>query len=343
MRALALDELIGRLPPADAQFVGYGIHPASAELRRRLRAGVELSPEQWRRVLVDLGTLRWHARWPAGELFALSLRPPAWSDPFELVLLPERTDVPLALARMGMVRDRFCGNAWHGALSRWDYQPLGRLPPGPQPLPLRLELRALRDKRIQELQRDDWDVRDALDRARGGPGLLTPRPSLDPEPVDVLVATSELVLDVTIVPTLDDALPPVSSPAVDAAVGTTLSLRFDADGAWLHADAAAPDDPRLAGLARVLAVEVLEDAAVRARLTLRPTQEDFTGFGWLGGAVAALPPALAFDRIERARWTVRVRGSDDGILHSWGCDRRWTGEVVVSLDELLDRGYALER
>jgi hypothetical protein len=148
-----------------------------------------------------------------------------------------------------------------------------------------------------------------------------------------------LHLDITLVATLDEALPPVSTPQVNAAVGRTLALRVDGRGRMRPRILAPdPDDVDLRGLARVLEIELLENGYVRERRRLNATEVDL--HNWLLEPFKCAPPSLALDRRACAGWSLRVRGSDDGVLRSWDCDRRWTGEIVLTLDELIERDAA---
>lgn len=58
-------------------------------------------------------------------------------------------------------------------------------------------------------------------------------------------------------------------------------------------------------------------------------------------ALFSLPGRQERDLEARQDWSLRVRGTDFEILHSW-VDRRWSGTLELTLDELIERGGAVE-
>lgn len=321
---LSLDELIGRLPPAGAEWIRpaagnsvWLLVPEAEEFQRRIERGEVLDAEQWKRALLGSGMLRVRSRWPASEPFAVSMREVGWLDMTETRLVPR--EGALRPAEVGETRSAHCGTFAMQETRARLYQELGTLPLGPQ------------------------RIRCALTHERGQPRGRN-------------VAhlgrffQGEIELEVEVVPTLDEAIPPRSSPALDAAVRETLSLAFDDWSnervALLVADPD-PRDARLAGVGLSLALEVLDGERVVESLTLVPSAYDFLAVGssvhessdatidW--AKLTALPAELEHDPARRARWKVRARGTSEHVLGLWGATSRWSGSVELSLDELIER------
>lgn len=350
LQDLTLDELIDRVPRVEAELVQYresSVIPAtSAELHRRLARGDTLTSDQWRRLLLGTGTLRVRERWPAGEPFALSLRKPAWLEPLVIVLDPLRTDVPLRSACVGFFYRGWCGNPVMHKPMAWLHQPLGRLPLGPQALELRIELWADAADDPKGFGADAWLeqhlARDAEDSAPSLPARSLRRPRL--------VATSEIALAIEIVPSLDDALPPLRSAAVDEAVRRALVL---VEGVWSRGERntlrfapAEPRDPLLEGLGLSLAVELVRAGEVHETRKLHrceSCEDEASHRQQPHECPLGLPDGFEHDARERARWSVRVRGVDEDALRSYDAVRRWSGTLELTLDELLERGAGLER
>lgn len=302
-RTLPLDELIRRLPAVGAEWIevdGLGtLHPATAEFRRRVSEGtLALDESQWRHLLFDTDSLRARTRWPAGIPFALHTDQPLWlADGQDLWLTPLEPTFgqPVRVWR----ESSDCGVGRMIAFEARVHQELGTLPAGP------LELRFLIQLRMH---------------------------GSEPSASGALL-TGELRLPVEIVPTLEDALPPVSSPELDQAVRNALVLDRDRDELWLRYR----PDPLLRGVALALELEFLEKGEVRARKRASPTDEEVFGSRMVVERLVSLPPALAADAGARKGWSVRVRGTSDGVLRSWSADRYWNGCVELTLEELFAR------
>ena len=321
---LSLDALIERLPPAGAEWIRpaegnsvWLLVPEAEEFQRRIEGGAVLDAEQWKRALLGSGALRVRSRWPASEPFAVSMRQVGWLDRTEMRLVPR--DPGLRAAEVGRTRSSHCGTgAMHESRARL-YQELGPLPLGPQRIPcaLTLERGQPRGRNVAQLGR---------------------------------FFQGEIELEVEVVPTLDEAIPPCSSPTLDAAVRETLSLAFDVwSGERVALLVADPDprDARLAGVGLSLALEVLDGERVVETLTLVPSAYDVLAVGssvhegsdatidW--AVLSALPAELEHDAARRARWKVRVRGTSEHVLGLWDATSRWSGSLEVSLDELIER------
>lgn len=55
------------------------------------------------------------------------------------------------------------------------------------------------------------------------------------------------------------------------------------------------------------------------------------------GVLESLPIATESDPATRTGWSVRVSGTSEHLLQLWEADTYWSGELVPSLDELIQR------
>lgn len=336
-RGLALDELIARVPPVGKEWVGQDetrtLAPASAELQRRLKAGAELSSEQWRRLLLDGGALRVRARWPAGEPLAVSARDLAWLDS-DMVLVLDPLDANLRRVQVGLF-GQGCGGAWMFALDGLLHQPLGHLPLGEHVLTFRIEMWTLDELIWPGLH--PW-LADYRDRKEGSERGIVLHRETEPRKPRVL-ATGELTWSVEIVPTLDDAIPPVTTPELDRAVERALSISFQNEGGDVPALRIARGAPILERLGLSLLIEVRENSEVRESVRWsKGKQHAFVNPETV--ELSSLPRELERDPFRRRPWTVHVSGTSEGVLRSWGIDRRWSGTLILPLEELVERGRA---
>ena len=299
-------------------------------------AGAVLTTEQWKRVLLDEGVLGVHLRWPADEPFAVSARAPMWLTECRLVLRPTGELQGLKDAQVVQLLDVDCWNCFAAGVDASVYQRLGPLPVGVHRISFHIE--AWSENAWEKHFRPDagrpWFAdyysteaeRKAADAYRAA---QKPRP----------LSTGELDVEVEIVPTLDGAILPVSTPELDRAVREALSVRFDDD--WNDERSAAlfvSDSPALEQLGLSLAVELVEGDESRWSAHLVPRDRNPWHDIELGGVPLPLPVALEHDSDARRAWTLRVRGTNENILRDWKADRRWSGTLEVGLGELLARG-----
>jgi hypothetical protein len=304
--------------------VSFQEEARDAELTRRLQAGAELTGEAWRSALIDDGALYFPARWPAGVPLTVTARTPAWL-PHGTVLFLDPRDSGLRRARVGTFLGAGCGFALIGDLERLRHQELGTLAPGHHDVAVQLELRRA-DEGERWLGLHPW-----LDRyltrvpgsERGVPATTNGEPRLP-----TLLSTAELVFPVEIVPTLDDAVRPVTSSEIDAAVAGALRLVREEDEE-LRECLQVASVPALAGIALSLDVELLRGDDVVEHLRYQPTDQVSLGpTPWIRlEGVTNLPPD---------RTLLRLRGTDHEVLRSLA-DRRWAGTVEVTLAEVLER------
>src|SRR5689334_18055987 len=88
LRQLPLDEVIARLSPVGCE------RQADEELRRRLKDGVRLSDEQWRRALLAAEVIRYRKRWPSDRPFGIGVYAPSWINPVHVRVVPREPPAP---------------------------------------------------------------------------------------------------------------------------------------------------------------------------------------------------------------------------------------------------------
>ncbi|HEX6885902.1 MAG TPA: hypothetical protein VF530_21185 [Planctomycetota bacterium] len=330
---LSVDALIDRLPPVGEEWLReedrWSLVPAAKEMKARLERGEGLSPAQWRRALIGTGALRSRERWPAEQPFALSMRSPGWLAVTQVRLVPRRAG--LAPAEVGLLYRSTCGTFMGWKEQEWSYQELGTLPVGRHHLV--------------------FDV--TVERGSGFRSAFFEEEE-KPAPPGVLW-TGELALDVEVMATVDQAVPPASSPVLDEAVRRSISLAFDdwsrGRTAILVVDPDIRGDPGLAGLGLSLSIDVLLGSALRESVHLIPsTRDPLAGTNSVHAtrnqpisfcALESPPPALERDPTAQAAWSVRVRGTSQQVWGLWEARRRWEGELWIPLSELIEREHEL--
>jgi len=137
-----------------------------------------------------------------------------------------------------------------------------------------------------------------------------------------------LTLDVEVVATLDEALPPVSSPMLDDAVRRSLALELEDTrvGPQFFLRRAPRASDELTHLAIALELELREAGVGRATTAMREGVDKVS---------VPLPAALAASPEARAGWSLRVRGVTADVLELWWFERRWGGELELPLEDWL--------
>lgn len=334
---IPLGELVARIPRVDAPSSDPQTVEACAELARRLKAGVALSSDQWKHLLLDTGVLSVRPRWPVGEPLAVSALGPEWLVHERIVLHPILGGPGLSDIRV----ERFIGDCGNAAMAWTDasvHQTLGTLPIGRHRILFRIEVWSPEglDERLRPRPGRPWfaDHCASAERRTAADALVAER---GPRPL----STGELELAVEIVPTLDDAVPPVSTPELDRALAKALSVSFVGKGDERRARLVLDDDPPFERVGLSLEVELLEGAESRLAFRLLPRDRGFWsggGFGPDAGLSLPVPLALEHDVDSRRTWSLRVRGTSEWILRDWAADCRWSGALELPLDELLARG-----
>ncbi|MCB9915539.1 MAG: hypothetical protein H6828_10375 [Planctomycetes bacterium] len=319
--ALELDALIERVPVVGREFVldaeaGPGEvrrDRYAEELRRRLDEGLAPSVAQWRRLFVRTGVVHVPARWVAGVPFAVSLREATWLDGCELQLVPTWTG--WRTAQVGICGTRMCGDGMQLEWQLERYQELGELPLGSHVLEFEVRL-------CSTLTADVGPRRSFATGRTRALGTMT-------FPVDVVA-------------TLDEALPPVTSAALEDAVRD--SLRFIGEGRpHLRFEPDVARHPALAGVGLALEVELL-----RGDESLRTWRLDLDAQDWfalaapghadpwrvVGWKLPELPQEALDDPELGASYSLRVRGTDRDALRLWGAHARWSGELTLPVSAI---------
>ncbi len=317
--AADLDALVDALPPAWREVCvdadgKLQVDPAVLELTRCVRAGERLNGAQWQRALANARVVELPRTWVADEPLFAALRVPSWLEERVRITATPRHEGFFA-ARAGNVEIVYCATGARESHEAQLYRELGSLPEGEH----RLEL----------------DVR--VERGRWGYGA-------PPE----LLWSGVFARDVRVVADLDAIAPPVSSPAIDAAVRRAVRARLPnglrprvlSVGLSLEGELAAA----LAGVGLSLELELLRDGEV-VELASFPVFDSNAPRSCASegrtrvaeATLTQLAPAAYDDEAERARYTLRVRGSAGCVPALRWSHARWAGTVELPLAEALAR------
>lgn len=282
---------------------GLDIH-AIGQLRKRVAEHGSLTDEQWREVLRLSGAIRVREHWPVALPLAISVQAPMWLPLTELRVKPRR--VGLAAALGGSFHQTPCGNCGEARSVREGYQELGMLPLGKHRLVFDVHIEA------------DADGNDSSRWSRAE------KKHVVDDSRTLWIGTYEA--EVEIVPTIAEALPAARGGAIDRAVRGALRISRSNEGVRI--------DPlsdfyvgELAGMAYSLEYELRR--AGKLVQTLR-VQEHRRGGYLLGIDVLKLPVAVR----DTSKWTLHVRGLDEGVMRDLDAERHWRGELVIPLREI---------
>ena len=320
-----LDALIDRLPPADysrvwnAESKEWRKDPAAETLRRELGRSLCPSDDQWRRLLLEKGVIRFREKWPQDVPLAIGIRVPVWLRETQIKLTPASPNLSEAVADSG---SSGCGTCDAFGREREDYQELGTLPSGTHELEFRVTVRA----------------------SRAGLGFYGPENA-------GLLWRGDVTLGVEVVSGIEDVVPPVSDAGIDLAlrraigVGFYQSARHVRPMPYIVVDE--DDDSRasLFGVALVMEGALMKDGEIVETVPLDAGVYDEDALEWnsvdvVGMRLAHYPleklPAGNRDAaLDLEGWNVRVWGSREGVLGEWAADRWWNGSVVIPLDEAI--------
>src|SRR5262249_48844460 len=171
----------------------------------------------------------------------LSARVPDWLEDERIVLHPSGEIVGLGDVQIASPPEH-CLNEWVSETDAARYQPLGKLPLGHHRIAFRLEAwteDAWRKHDRPRIGRPWYADHYASDEQRKAADAALA--ALEPRPL----STSTLALEVEIVPTIDDAIPPVSTPELDRAVAQALSVAFEDQDGTRSAEFVLHDEPAL--------------------------------------------------------------------------------------------------
>jgi hypothetical protein len=330
-------ELIDHLPRIGEEYerqpdVEWWVpRPAVAELRRRLIEETRLTDDEWQRALVRSAAIRMRERWPVDAPLALSIRIPAWLGVAQIKLTPQEGS--LSCAYGGVLAPSGCGTCDAADTAHDRYQELGSLPLGRHRL-----------------------VFDAVVE-RGDAALFFLEADPEQLPKPGILWGGELALDVEIVPSARNVVPPVTSPELDAAITAAIGIGFiDQPNGDSERTAILVFEPSLAGK------RLLETTALSLSIELRRDGR-YVQFGRMvvtensssaaadraGGSsprrinvigLPALSPACEQPGPARGGWTLVIRGTSAGIERAWGTRGRWAGTIEIPLEDAIEREAA---
>lgn len=348
-RGAELDALIARLPRVgcestqDASTNRWIPLPDVATMQRCVAAHA-LTDEQWVRALMSTGAVRSRVAWPELRPYAISMCSPQWMGLGRITLKPRIagwSDATVGDLHYGVV----CGNAAMARYEREWYQALGsfRAPTSEVTLDVLVELGHSSMSEWSRLRRDEN-------------GKLQIDPPAEEPPADPVLWKGVLRLPVELTVDVDRAVVPVTSSSIESAVSASLGV------GWDPVDPVEPREPRplltldpdmarfpvLREVGLSLEVSVLRDGTVMETVRF-PASSAERAYAWQsahGGCdgyfdskVLSTPPHDV-SASELARWTLRVRGTDEGVLALWGCNSRWSGEVVIPLAMAIEQEKA---
>lgn len=325
-----IDALIARLPQVGSERVldekgaSTGLLP-DVERMRALVVVHALDDAQWRRALIDTGVVRWRERWPRDVPFTICLRRAEWMGRILMVLDAHRAGWTPAMVQS------YSGSCTSSEEPFYMYQRLG-------PLESR-DTEVVLDVRVER----QANGRDAEYYLRGAIGADEASQGKDGE----LLWSGTLTLPVSVVASIDDALPPVRSTELDRAVERAFGIGFEyerkswSDVSFWLCDA----PPELLGIAFCLEVDVLRDGVVvdsvllgaTARDRSRESDEAEQRWGQTSGwaRLEHVPSTLEAVRATHSVWSFRLHGGTKGAPLYWNATRRWAGDLVLSLDDVI--------
>lgn len=344
VRERSLDELISLLPRNsdyrwDANKRRVVMDPIAAELRSRLDSGAQLSGDQWRAALLRSGAIRWRALWPESHPFALSMRCPAWLGRSVIRVIPRNGCV--RQPRAGSLAWSMCGNAVLMMEEIERYQPFLDLSVGKHDLQVDVTIES------REPFAPSWEVSGS-----------------DTDPP--LIWKGPLSIKTTIVPILPEAIPPISSAELDLAVASSMRLAFSmrqteggsGEGkAMLICDPDTLEHPALATTALSLYIDIRNGSKVvetlhftagcRGKVIHVADERRNRRLAIVSSAIRSVP--ADFDTLESAsEWSLRIRGTEQGVLSLWNADSWWCGDIIIPLKSVRERelkrfqGYSRE-
>jgi len=324
VRVASLDELIEQLPQDhewvfDEKTKKYVYHPAVHELRTRLERGVKPTDDQWRHALLRSRAIRSRECWPVGASVALSMRTPTWLGPVRVQVTPKCKELKPACVSTSFGAG--CGLSSPMKQSPEKYTPIGKL--------------ALGSHRI------NYDV--SIHR-------ISPRHRLEilanSEPE--LIWAGPLQMPATIVPSLDDAIPPIFSSFHDIAVRSSVGLAFIER--QIHGEKCKA--PVLVFEFDALARSILGSTALSLQIELRRSGILVEWMNHLIGCPVQDAPGRVDSRGARSpqvtapwlllpkefeagpigsEWSLLIRGTDRNILKVFDAKTWWKGETHISL------------
>ena len=295
-------DLIALLPPREQQREGSGswrLNAVAREVGRRAREG-RLSDRAWTTLLMGEDLIHTRSRWPVDAPLMIWIRQPAWISPRRIVV--EAIDPPLGTVQVPATGTR-CGLAAAGARRRLL---LGSLPVGTKEITFRVSIEGMEDPETPHRFSSDETL-------SGWEGRLR--------------------VAVEAVSSIENCVPRVAGPELDAAIRTGMSASLEPSSifpdSWHQLTLEFARHSAFAGVGVSFGAEVLWKGQILERFPVITTARR--------GSVP-IPRRLATDPVEIALLEIRIRGTSDDILGAWEVDRWWDGELTIPLAELIERG-----
>ncbi|TAJ18698.1 MAG: hypothetical protein EPO68_07440 [Planctomycetota bacterium] len=286
-------------------------------LRDRILRGEPLTNDQWLHVLERTGSLRHRAKWPATTPFSIRLGEPYWIDPeAEIRLLPKQ---PSWNSAHSSVPQSCLGS------SEWLYtKPLGEIALGAQSVAYRVYVVIPPNERAHEVP--------AVEPRVLGGGTL---------------GEFDVHFDVEGVCDVDEVVPPVASPEIATALREALVVFADVSTVPARVDVmldlGRTQRAGLHGIGSSFETRIVDNGKVRDTwrkyTMLDGTSRQNVGLLEDGRPVVPLidtlvPTAVWTSADARKGWSLELRGTSKDVLSLWTAERRWSGELVLTLDEL---------
>ncbi len=326
--SMTMADLIECLPPAGEEYrwdhaaqTGQE-DPASEEMARRLAEGT-LTDEQWRRVLITTGSLRFHDRWPEDEEYAISMTVPRWLRIAQIRVHPRVEG--MRSAKVGQLLSSMCGT--FELIDARD---------------------ARRGRRIGTLPTETREIVFDVEVERGRSWLAGPfeREAGDPGPSGILWKGT-ITRPVEVVQSWEEAVPTARGEELDAAVRDAVGAGFRT---WGSRDSRVPflviepdcdRFPVLATTALDIKVELLDGGRVVADSWLVASEADRLALlansiresreRFYGSTNLDVPSTVA----DTSAWSLRLTGTADHVSVLWHAKQHWAGTITIPWDEAM--------
>ena len=342
LTALSMDELIARLPEAgderrwNAKASKYIEAPASAEMARRM-ATQKLTDEQWRRVLIEKGAVRFRAKWPKDEKYAVSMIVPEWLGVTQIRLKPRvegMEGIEAGETMMGisgtvpMMRER---DARLG-------QAMGKVPEGTKEIVFDVEVE--RGTSMMDALRD-VEKEDVKDGQKKKP----------PRPAPGIIWKGTLTTPVELVASWDEAVPARSGAELDKGVRDAIGagVRQWASNPTVPYAMIDPDCekfPAFADMALALKAELVSvdgpnsERVLAEEVLIAHNSDPLSIIASARSAEKRYYGSTNFDVqgdvSDTSKWRLRLTGADPKyVWFLWHAKTRWNGKIEIPWAEAV--------
>ena len=260
------------------------------------------TPEDWREVVEGLDIIHMRSKWIADEPMHVWIRGCDWTgSPWRITVVP--TD-----ARLDVVTAQEPGGGeWGGT-------------PGPWVHTLGLAR--------SDMTSVDFDVSIYLSGATSTHAAE-------------LRWFGRIRKPITVVESLDVAIPILRSPTLDGVVRESISLvRTDREvGIPFEIQVNLPNPGDSNGVS--LRIELWRGDTYMQSIDVpcHGVGPRLFGGGWGAGGLSGVPPEMTIERASSERWTLHVTGTNEGLLDSWAVERAWGGEFTMPLSEAMGNAW----